>query len=57
FEWLLRAGYQPSRSHYGLGRVAEARGDTAGALREYRKALQLEPGFDQARQALARLGG
>lgn len=55
FSALLEMGYQPARSHYGLGRVAESKGDRDGAIKAYRRALQLEPGLAVARDALARL--
>jgi len=57
FEALLRMGYRPSRMHFGLGQVAEAKGDVTRALAEYREALRLEPSFADATAALARLGG
>ena len=55
FTALLAMGYQPARTHYGLGRVAEARGDRTAALREYREALALDPSLVPARDALARV--
>jgi Tfp pilus assembly protein PilF len=57
FAALLAAGYQPARTHFGLGWVAEARGDRAAAVREYRRALATDPGFAAAQRALARLEG
>jgi len=57
FEALLRMGYRPSRMHFGLAQIAEAKGDVARARSEYREAVRLEPGFADARAALARLGG
>jgi choline-sulfatase len=57
FEALLRMGYRPSRMHFGLAQVAEAAGDTARAIAEYREAIRLEPSFADAKAALARLGG
>jgi Tfp pilus assembly protein PilF len=57
FNALLAAGYQPARTHFGLGWVAEARGDRAAAAREYRRALALDPGLTGAQKALARLEG
>ena len=56
FAALLALGYQPARSHYGLGRVAEGKGDRATAAREYGLALQLDPKLQAAREALDRLG-
>jgi arylsulfatase A-like enzyme/Tfp pilus assembly protein PilF len=57
FTELLAADYQPARTHFGLGWVAEARGDRAAAAREYRRALAIDPGFAAAQRALARLEG
>ena len=57
FTALLAAGYQPARTHFGLGWVAEARGDRAAAMREYQRALAVDPGFAAAQRALARLEG
>jgi len=54
---LLAAGYQPARTHYALGVIAEARGDRASAAAAYRRALQADPSLQQARVALARVGG
>ena len=56
FAALLALGYEPARSHYGLGRVAEGNGDRATAAREYGLALQLDPKLQAAREALDRLG-
>jgi len=55
FTELLAMGYEPARTHFGLGWVAQARGDRATAAREYRQALALDPGLTAAREALARL--
>jgi tetratricopeptide (TPR) repeat protein len=55
FEALLRLGYRPSRMHFGLGQIAEAKGDTARAIAEYQQTLKLEPTFAEARNGLARL--
>jgi choline-sulfatase len=56
FEALLRMGYRPSRMHFGLAQVAEAQGDSARAVAEYREAVRLEPSFADARAGLERLG-
>ena len=55
FTELLAMGYEPARTHFGLGWVAQARGDRATAAREYRQALALDPGLAAARDALSRL--
>ena len=55
YDALLKLGYRPSRMHFGLAQVAEATGDRKTAAAEYRLALQLEPSFAPAREALARL--
>jgi tetratricopeptide (TPR) repeat protein len=57
FDTLLRLKYRPSRMHFGLGQIAQARGDTAKAAAEFRIALRLEPTFAQAREALGRVQG
>lgn len=56
FERLLAMGYRPSRMHFGLAQIAEARADHPTAIAEYREALRLEPGLAEAKAALARLG-
>lgn len=56
-EALLQMGYRPSRMHFALAQIAEARGDTKTAVAEYRQALQIEPSLAEARAALGRLGG
>jgi tetratricopeptide (TPR) repeat protein len=57
FDALLHMGYRPSRMHFGLAQIAEAKGDAKRAAAEYREALRLEPSFADAKAALARLGG
>ncbi len=53
---LLDVGYQPARTRYALGRVAQAQGRTADAAAHYREAFRLEPGLEMAPQALQSLG-
>jgi arylsulfatase A-like enzyme/Tfp pilus assembly protein PilF len=55
-EALLKMGYRPSRMHFALAQIAEAKGDTKQAIAEYRLALQSEPTLAEARRALDRLG-
>jgi cytochrome c-type biogenesis protein CcmH/NrfG len=43
--------------HFGLAQIAEAKGDAARAIAEYREAIRLEPSFADAKAALAKLGG
>jgi tetratricopeptide (TPR) repeat protein len=52
---LLAGKYQPARTHYALGFIAESRGDRATAAAEYRRALALDPKLAQAIEALARV--
>ena len=52
---LLMMSYQPARTHYGLGRIAEARGARDQAIAEYRRSLQLDPNLSVARKALTAL--
>jgi choline-sulfatase len=54
-KFLLERKFQLSRTHFGLGKLAEARGDKVAAAAEYRRALAIEPGFAPAREALASL--
>jgi len=42
-------------THWRLGMIAEKRGDTAAARREYQAAATMDPNLRQAREALARL--
>jgi len=57
FTALATMEYRPAETHYGLGRVAELRGDKARAAAEYRRALSINPAFADAREALARVSG
>jgi tetratricopeptide (TPR) repeat protein len=52
---LLDTDYQPARTHYALGFIAESRGDRATAAAEYRRALARDPKLAQAIEALARV--
>ncbi len=52
FTTLLRLNYRPSRMHFGLGQVAQARGNRQRAAAEYRLTLKLEPTFGPAKAAL-----
>jgi choline-sulfatase len=52
---LITMGYQPSRSHFALGQIAQSRGQIDVAERHYREALRLEPGLAMATDALRRL--
>ncbi|HJR61099.1 MAG TPA: sulfatase-like hydrolase/transferase [Vicinamibacterales bacterium] len=53
---LLEIGYQPSRTHIGLGQVAQLQGRNAEAAANYREALRLEPGLPMAIEGLKSLG-
>jgi arylsulfatase A-like enzyme len=53
---LLEMGYQPSRTHFALGRVAQVQGRAADAAAHYREALLLEPGLPMALEGLRSLG-
>ncbi|MGE5359551.1 MAG: sulfatase-like hydrolase/transferase [Bacteroidales bacterium] len=52
---MAAANYDPPRTHYALGIVAEGRGDKPTAAREYRRALALDPTLADARAALQRV--
>jgi Tfp pilus assembly protein PilF len=44
------------QGYHGLGRVALKRGDAREARRQFQQALRVDPGFEDARRELARLG-
>ena len=52
---LARQQYQPSRTHYALGVIAESKGDKVRAAAEYRRAIALDPKFTSAQEALRRV--
>ncbi|MEO5928290.1 MAG: tetratricopeptide repeat protein [Candidatus Kapaibacterium sp.] len=59
-EWLQQACSAPRYDarhypHFNLGRAYERLGDVRDAIREYRYAATLEPGYKQALQAAERL--
>jgi arylsulfatase A-like enzyme/Flp pilus assembly protein TadD len=56
FRELIGMKYRPAETHYGLGRLAELRGDTRRAAVEYRQAIALNPSLADAKAALARIG-
>jgi tetratricopeptide (TPR) repeat protein len=53
---LLAMNYQPSRTHFALGRLAQMRGANAEAAQHYREALRIEPGLTMAQEGLRSLG-
>jgi arylsulfatase A-like enzyme/Tfp pilus assembly protein PilF len=53
---LLRMQYQPSRTHFALGRLAQLRGRLDEAAQHYREALRLEPGLSMAAEGLRQVG-
>ena len=53
---LLRMQYQPSRTHFALGRLAQLRGRLDQAAEHYREALRLEPGLPMAVEGLRQIG-
>ena len=55
FEAMIRLAYQVAAAHYNLGVIAFRRGDRAEAERRYKQALQADPQFKPARDALAKL--
>ena len=52
---LVGRQYQPSRTHYALGVIAESRGDKTAAAAEYRRSIALDPKFTAAQEALKRV--
>lgn len=51
----MQAVLSPAQVHYNFGSVHEAQGRAAAAVREYRNALNLDPGFAAARHRLEKL--
>jgi tetratricopeptide (TPR) repeat protein len=52
---LARNADETHLAYYNLGRVWEARKNFSRAILEYRRALEIEPDFEPARQAFFRL--
>jgi arylsulfatase A-like enzyme/Tfp pilus assembly protein PilF len=55
FAEMVRLGYQVAPAQYNLGVIAVRRGDRAEAARRFRQALDADPGFKPAREALAKI--
>ena len=55
FEAMIDLSYQVAPAQYNLGIIALRRGDKAEAERRYKLALQVDPAFKPARDALAKL--
>ena len=53
---MIALGYQVAAAHFNLGVIAARRGDRAEAERRYRLALEADPKFKPAIDALAKLG-
>jgi spermidine synthase len=54
FERLLGLNSENAWAHYMLGRIFYQTGDTPGAIQKYRDALQADPDYKSAQQALER---
>jgi arylsulfatase A-like enzyme/Tfp pilus assembly protein PilF len=54
-EHMIALGYQVAPAHFNLGVIAARRGDRLEAARRYRLALDADPAFKPAREALARM--
>lgn len=52
---LLEMNYQPARTYFALGQMAQRQGRTADAAAKYREALRLEPGLPMALEGLRSL--
>ena len=50
-------GAAPANAHYRLGLILEKKGDKAAARAEYQTAVRLNPGYPEAKKALAAVGG
>jgi arylsulfatase A-like enzyme/Tfp pilus assembly protein PilF len=55
FERMVALHYRAAAAHYNLGLMAERRGNRDEAERRFRLALEADPSFRPAREALARL--
>jgi len=55
FAVIFRTESKYSMYHYELGRIFESRKAIEQAKREYQRALQLNPGFSRAKEALEKL--
>ena len=55
FEAMIAMGYQVAPAHYNLGVMAAKSGDRVEAERRYKLAVQADPAFKPARDALAQL--
>lgn len=55
FKKVLTLDSRNADAHYNLGAIAEARGDTAQALNEYRIASQINPGDQELKDAVAQI--
>ena len=52
---MIALEYQVAPAHYNLGVIAARRGNTTEAARRYKLALQADPAFKPARDALAKI--
>ena len=55
FSEMVRLGFQVAPAHFNLGIIAAGRGDSAEAARRFGLALEADPAFKPARDALAKL--
>ena len=55
FTAMIELDFQAAPAHFNLGIIAASRGDRAEAERRYKLALQADPAFKPARDALAKL--
>lgn len=55
FEQMVALEYQLAPAHYNLGVIAARQGNQAEAARRYRLALQADPGFKPASDALTKI--
>lgn len=55
YQALVNEQPETAEAHYGMGRIAAARGELARAAGHFRKACELFPGFGAAHYSLARV--
>ena len=53
----IKAEPNDPAGYFNRGIVLEAKGEREKAIADYRKAIELDPGFGEARAALKELGG
>jgi tetratricopeptide (TPR) repeat protein len=53
YQLVLAQSSWHGRANYGLGEILRAKGDFPGAIEQYRRAVELDPTFEEASESLA----